>query len=180
MAPLHVTALSLFALLTTESLAAQVVHMPLNSRPKSKLERRSFTASLQNYLPGLEYFVAVEMGTPPQKLELIVDTGSSDVWTFAPGVCESAQTSGQACLGGSFDTSKSSTYKLVQEGLFSIQYADGSGVDGDYIQDSFTVGGQTIKELTMASATQDSSNNAGIMGIGLAERESITNQGQSV
>jgi len=155
------SAIALLTLLTAEALASpRVVPMKLQSRQKtspSSMQKRSFTASLQNYLPGLEYFVAVTVGTPPQDLELIVDTGSSDIWMFAPDVCKTTKTYGP-CLGGTFDTSSSSTYTLLSSDSFQISYADGSGVAGNYIKDTFRIGGQNITGQQMGLATSDSSN----------------------
>jgi hypothetical protein len=53
---------------------------------------------------------------------------------------------------------------VVQNG-FNIQYQDQSGATGDYITDTFTVGGATIKALEMGLA-YNSSSSIGVMGIG--------------
>ena len=49
----------------------------------------------------VQYFVTVAMGTPPQSLELILDTGSSDVWAVASDAlvdpADGAGTSGGTC-----------------------------------------------------------------------------------
>lgn len=40
---------------------------------------------MQNFIPYGEYFVTALVGTPAQEIELIVDTGSSDIWMFGAG-----------------------------------------------------------------------------------------------
>ena len=42
------------------------------------------------------YIVETEFGTPGQKFDLQIDTGSSDTWVFGPGSCQ-AETEG--CSG---------------------------------------------------------------------------------
>ena len=62
----------------------------------------------------------------------------------------------------------------VDKGGFTIQYdTPNSGVQGDYIQDKFGIGGMTIMNLTMAVATAADYVNTGIMGIGFDTDESI-------
>lgn len=63
------------------------------------------------------------------------------------------------------DPTKSSTYKVVDEGGFAITYADETGAAGDYITDTLTIGGATIKALEMGLAS-NSTIPMGILGIG--------------
>lgn len=51
---------------------------------RSLTKRGPFTADLNNYpfIGGGFYFVNVTVGTPPQTVQLDIDTGSSDVWMF--------------------------------------------------------------------------------------------------
>jgi hypothetical protein len=48
--------------------------------------------------------------------------------------------------------SKSSTFKEVAPNEFNITYGDGSGVIGDYFNDTITIAGTTLKDFTMAVA----------------------------
>jgi Eukaryotic aspartyl protease len=50
------------------------------------------------------------------------------------------------------ETKKSSTFKVSHKNAFSIQYVDRTGSSGDYVQDSFTMSGATIKGLEMGIA----------------------------
>jgi hypothetical protein len=79
------------------------------------------------------------------------------------------------------DSSQSSTYKLLSNGTFQIQYVTpNSGVVGDYGSDNFAIGGTTIKALTLAVATQAQDVPTGIMGIGFDTDESIAASGGTV
>lgn len=94
---------------------------------------------------------------------------------FGPGSCDE-QTS--VCAGGAFDDSESSSFNIVGEGNFSIQYfTEGSGVDGDYFTDDYTVGGKTIKDFEMGIARQAKSVSTGIMGIGFDLNEAGVSEG---
>ena len=117
------------------------------------------------------YYVDATVGSPPQKVKLQIDTGSSDVWMFGTAACNDVQ-----CYGGSFDQQSSSSFVAIgQPGLFEIQYVTpGSGVSGDYFADNFGLGSDLqLKNLTMAVATKAAAVFTGIMGIGFDADESI-------
>lgn len=141
-------------------------------------------------MPLQEYFVTIEVGTPPQTLEVVLATGSGDLFVFRTGACNST-TAGFPCEGGDCmlsllfhvrrievlipsldDSSASSSYSLLSAGNFSIQYESaGSGVVGDLVSDNVAIGGITLNNLTFAAATQANETNTGIMGIGFAADE---------
>lgn len=123
------------------------------------------TATLTNAeVQGL-YFANVTVGTPGQALALQIDTGSSDVWvpSSSAALCGNAKEGG--CPNGEFTSSKSSTFNIVEQDGFNISYVDGTGSVGSYFQDTFTIGGASIKQLQMGLAT-DTTIGTGIMGIG--------------
>lgn len=85
-----------------------------------------------------------------------MDTGSSDLWCNAPNstLCESQI---DACSSsGSYDSSSSSTYSFVSSD-FNITYADGSGASGDYVTDTLSIGGTTIKDFQFGVGYESSS-----------------------
>ena len=75
------------------------------------------------------------------------------------------------------DPTKSSTYKLVDAGAFSITYGDSSGAGGDYISDNVAIGGATIKPLEMGLA-KSANLTQGLLGIGYTFNEA-SNTGAS-
>lgn len=145
------------------------------SKPKGALpalHKRAGTYSqeLNNNLTGGGYYAQVTVGTPPQTVDLIVDTGSSDVWVLDSdaNLCKSMSMQNYYgyCLS-TYDPSKSSTYSVVSDNTFTIQYVDGSGAEGDYIKDNFSIGGADIEALQMGLA-ENSTINSGLLGIGFA------------
>ncbi|KAK5112750.1 hypothetical protein LTR62_003848 [Meristemomyces frigidus] len=121
------------------------------------------------------YYVNASVGTPPQVLQLQLDTGSSDLWMFGSSLGDCS-----ACLGGFFDPSQSSTYQLLAPGAFQIQYVTpGSGVIGDYISDNVSIGNIHLRNLTMAVASQAQQVVTGVMGIAFDADEALVGQGYS-
>ncbi|KAI0886113.1 aspartic peptidase domain-containing protein [Annulohypoxylon maeteangense] len=172
--------MGIFSTLVAASAVADVVIaqrvIPVGfSKPTARLpalHRRGGTYSqeLNNNLTGGGYYAQVTVGTPPQTVDLIVDTGSSDVWILDSNanLCHSKtmQSRYGYCLS-TYDSSNSSTYSVVSQDAFSIRYVDGSGAEGDYIKDNFSIGGADIKALQMGLA-ENSTINSGLLGIGFA------------
>jgi hypothetical protein len=97
----------------------------------NSLSTRSLATPLVKGYNGLQYWVNITVGTPPQPLAVQLDTGSSDLWipSSHADVCVAG------CPNGAFTPSKSSTYKLLAHD-FNMSYYDPSDNDsGDYISD---------------------------------------------
>ena len=120
------------------------------------------------------YFANVTLGTPGQNLRLHIDTGSSDLWTNSPNSKLCQQYQPQCSDSGTYDSSKSSTYKLVSHD-FNISYVDGSGAVGDYATDTLNIGGQQLKGLQFGIGLRSSSPE-GILGIGYTSNEVQVNR----
>lgn len=169
------------AALSSTALAAVTMNIARSSGPRLKpralSKRASITESLINNNTGGDYIAQVSVGTPPQNINLAIDTGSSDVWMISSTADLCTERALQAYdMDGCdtpFDSSKSSTFKVVGKGEFNIQYEDNSGATGDYVTDTFSIGGASIKTLEMGLAynvTLDS----GLMGIGYDANEAST------
>ena len=104
-----------------------------------------------------EYLAAVSIGTPAQTLKLDFDTGSADLWCWSTDLSERVQTDGKKAGHTVFDPSKSSTWKKTTGDSWKIQYGDGSGASGDVGTDTVCVGGLTIQNQAVETASQMSS-----------------------
>ena len=94
---------------TTAAPEPKVVRMQTSRvQPRSTiLKRAPLSVTIGNEpLIGL-YYVNASVGSPPQTVQLQIDTGSSDVWMFGPQSCN---TSTSQCLGGTCELHYSYTY----------------------------------------------------------------------
>jgi len=74
----------------------KVVKLDIAGRPKETLRKReTYGVTIGNAFSHGLYYVNASVGTPPQTVQLLIDTGSSDVWMFGPNL-ENCQ----ECLGG--------------------------------------------------------------------------------
>lgn len=115
------------------------------------------------------------VGTPPQPFTVQIDTGSSDIWipSVASDACQGVP---EACqVYGGFDETTSSTFVENSRDGFKISYLDGSGVRGDYINETLVIGKTSIDNMTMGLA-QIATRAFGIMGIGYNAGESIAEE----
>ncbi|KAG1234902.1 hypothetical protein G6F68_004928 [Rhizopus microsporus] len=115
-----------------------------------------------------EYLIKISVGTPPQDFMVSFDTGSSDTWI------PSSKCSNRACKLNAFDSSKSSTFKLLNMS-FSITYGLGS-ISADYAKDTMRLGNISVSDQTFGLAmsvgdniiapTDNTITSSGIFGLG--------------
>ncbi|KAK4196937.1 aspartic peptidase domain-containing protein [Triangularia verruculosa] len=146
----------------------------------NRLRRRAstFEETITNEEARGGYFATCTLGTPGQDLTLQLDTGSSDIWVpdSVAKVCSKAGTEG--CALGTFNPDRSSTFEVVGQGEFDINYVDGSSSKGDYFTDVFQIGGATLSNMTMGLGV-NTDIAYGLVGVGYALNEAIVGTTQS-
>lgn len=123
------------------------------------------------------YNVEIELGTPAQKFNVLIDTGSSDLWVIDSSNEYCASNKEQLSSGnyidcsrsGTFDSSASSTWNK-NNSLFYIKYGDGTVAEGDWGTDTLTIEGTTITNMSFGLGSVTNSS-LGILGVGYATNE---------
>ncbi|KAK8122161.1 aspartic-type endopeptidase [Apiospora sp. TS-2023a] len=158
----------------TAASAQRVVSLSINKSsvtPKLIDRRRdlgSYSQVVTNNISVKCYYAEVTIGTPPQTITLVLDTGSSDTWVVDKSTdgCEG----GDICLTP-YDSEASSTVEILDNTEFKIEYGDQSNVSGNWIKDNLAIGGATLKNLQMGLATTVNMVHTGILGLGLRANE---------
>ena len=122
----------LFLLLSSIS----ALRIPLQRRLRPSRRLISDSIPLNNYLNvtarQMQYYANISIGTPPQYLSVLLDTGSS--YNYMPSAtCDSS------CSGADrYDSSKSSSFKSIGT-VHTLTYGKGT-VYGEFASDTFTIG----------------------------------------
>jgi cathepsin D len=114
---------------------------PIDSNAQRKKER-SLTTPLGNLNEDASYYATMQIGTPPQYMDVLMDTGSSDLWVYATGCLTCKPTSPIPLSDGTqqyFNASRSTTV-AVSSTLVTITYGGGSSVQGYIARDTIAVG----------------------------------------
>ncbi|KAK7448817.1 hypothetical protein VKT23_013547 [Stygiomarasmius scandens] len=146
-----------------EGLRAKYNYSNSSTSRRSVTGRRSVAGiGIVNQQTDASYFGTVNIGTPAQSLNVILDTGSSDLWV-ATDQCTT-------CSRGTplFTTGSSSSVKVSSQGT-NIRYGSGE-VDGQLASDTVEMGGFTIDQQTFLAVDQTSQDLltgsvSGIMGL---------------
>ena len=111
----------------------------------------------------VSYLITIGLGTPVQDVDLIFDTGSSDLWVQS----------------ANYKPASSSTSKSLGE-TFSITYGSGSASGKEYTDD-ITIGSYTFKqELGVATTSSGFTGTQGLVGFGPDDLSIITSGGENI
>lgn len=177
---MHLTTLSLLGSAALPLVLASdgYVHFDISKRvpqhlvPLAKRQSMDVVAGIDNN-QQLEYIINVTIGTPPQKLGVTLDTGSSDLWVPAvtSGPCEKGE-----CTFGGFNPEKSSSYDIIDQGGFNISYAAPGDFDaGNWVEETISVGGSDYMKNAIIGVSLEGYDKHGVCGIGYDTNEASPN-----
>ncbi|TFK74251.1 acid protease [Pluteus cervinus] len=138
-----------------------------NAATNSKRAGLAATFSTVNQQADSSYYGTLTIGTPPQSFNVILDTGSSDLWV-ADTACRGCESTTPL-----FNTAQSSSLKAAPASsssqLTQIQYGSGA-VQGQIVQDTVSMGPFNIPEQNFLAVSRTTSGLldgtvSGIMGL---------------
>ncbi|KAK4502549.1 hypothetical protein PRZ48_005974 [Zasmidium cellare] len=150
-----------------------------------RLDKRQSTVgtnifNVLSWSSGGAYYANLTVGTPPQPQTVILDTGSSDLYFDASGAqtCQLPEDNPNSCRGGTYDSSKSNTYKEVSAApAFNTSFGDGSTAVGPYGSDVVGVGDVLVQPVQFGVANEVNSTTGysiGLLGLGYSANEAVT------
>ncbi|KAL7967292.1 aspartic peptidase domain-containing protein [Trichoderma sp. SZMC 28014] len=139
-------------------------------RPHKIGKRSAIDAVLEN----MDYFYAIEigLGTPPQNVTVLVDTGSSELWVDPDCSTAPSQQQEQQCQTlGQYNPNKSKTPPVGPFGGEELNYGDPSdsstqtSADIHYFADVLSFGNTQVKNQTFGVVVTSEGQSQGIMGL---------------
>ena len=122
---------------------------------------------------AITYTADITVGSDNQKLNVIVDTGSSDLWIPDSNVIcipKWRGDKGDFCKSaGSYSPASSRTSQNLNT-RFDIKYGDGSYAKGKLYKDTVGIGGVSVRDQLFANVWSTSAHK-GILGIGFQSNE---------
>ncbi|KAG2225245.1 hypothetical protein INT45_001468 [Circinella minor] len=180
--------LVLFTALATTASEIKPVTVPLVRNQEGHLSqiRRSVKEKRQVHkeplfnAAGREFLIEVDIGTPAQRFNVTMDTGSATLWV------PSTDCSMLKCPYERFNASQSSTLNQTNTG-FQIEYGIGMA-NGTYAMETVSVGGLTVtgQAVGLANETDDilgtftEGYSNGIMGFGFPSMNAFRGYSQDI
>lgn len=130
------------------------IHLSTSGSSVSKSKDNVFLVPL-NHLRDSQFVGKLEVGTPPQTIQPIFDTGSTNLWVVTTSCKEKSCTKVNR-----YDPSKSSTFKkFYQEKNLRIVFGTGA-ISGPLGTETFVLGKHKVEEQTFGLVHSESAGNS--------------------
>ncbi|KAA1472378.1 acid protease [Dentipellis sp. KUC8613] len=93
------------------------------------------------------FTAAIHIGGNPRPFNVIMDTGSHELWAISE---KSTEIAGRNAIGA---ISSKATFKELA-GTFGVDFDDGSDVEGKQVTDDLNIGGKILKAFKFGAATK--------------------------
>ncbi|KAF9151398.1 hypothetical protein BG015_006731 [Linnemannia schmuckeri] len=120
--------------LTRRYLHKRDVHSVTNGTGTNSTTEPFGSVQLTNVENDVMYTIPFGLGTPAQKFNVIIDTGSPITW-LSSSSCVT-----ETCLTATRFHCESSTSCKTLNNTFSASYVSGQGVSGHYVAETYTIG----------------------------------------
>lgn len=145
-----------------------------DSQPSSSANKKTgaFFLSLDN--TQTLYTATLKVGSPAQEVQVMIDTGSSDLWFISSGNSQCKVNGGSIDCDkyGVFDKLKSSTWHDNKTD-YSISYYDGDKASGTMGQDNITFADGFLIENANFAVIDNTTSSIGVFGVGYPELEAV-------
>ncbi|KAL2161861.1 hypothetical protein VTH06DRAFT_7645 [Thermothelomyces fergusii] len=140
-----------------------IVRSPLRpiAVPGPKLRGRQNEVEVLNQRTGTRYGMEIEIGTPPQKVTLIVDTGSPNTWVNPQ--CETYSIPSDCARYPQFDYTKSSSLNATDK-VAVLRYGSGSAMV-QYVYETVSIGSATLDRQIIGIGLESEDIPLGILGL---------------
>lgn len=120
------------------------------------------------------YTATLKVGSPPQEVQVMIDTGSSDLWFISSGNSQCKANGGSIDCDqyGVFDKLKSSSWHDNKTD-YSISYYDGDKASGTMGQDNITFAAGFLIENANFAVIENTTSSIGVFGVGYPELEAV-------
>lgn len=137
-------------------------------------ETGAFSVDLNN--AQTMYIASISIGSPAQEVQIMIDTGSSDLWVIGAQNPSCIENGGSLNCSeyGTFNPIKSSTWHKNASIEFNISYLDGSTATGDFGQDNIEFFDDFVLKRANFAVVENTTSEIGVFGVGYPGLESTS------
>lgn len=157
--------------------------LQLNFKKRSKnvaeisrlVKHRSEAAMSYKIVENVYYETVLQIGTPPQAIPVVIDTGSADLWVRSNSGHSNYSAYNDVFNGyyKEFFPGQSTSLKHLKTGLYRINYADLTYATGTWVTDSVGLSLGSLDSVQFAVVDNASTPVSGVLGVGFPARESV-------
>ncbi|ATY63376.1 candidapepsin-4 precursor [Cordyceps militaris] len=147
--------------------------VPVGTIPRTQHSEKRSQKAIQTTLENKDFFYAAQIGigTPPQNITVLIDTGSSELWVNPDCSTVRAQEQLQCDQFGQYDPSQSRTPAIGPFGNEEIKFGDATNratqtsVMIEYYCDKLAFGSLSILNQTFGVVQESERQSQGILGL---------------